>query len=229
MPFDNSRIASYRRVERSMRRHADTMLVSPATKCPFGVQAANLTANRGDVNCTLCGGLGWIYGTAVQMLAVVTDYDLRRDPQDVGVVEPGDLWAELIPRQAQRVNEYDKVEFPFYEYGEPYEGELVVRGAGATDTVRYEIVEVVACISTPANGTMTTYVQGTDFTVSGRTITWITALVPGTIYSIKYRARFIWICIEPPRPRYARGTDIGQRALLRKRELVFPDVGAAND
>jgi len=70
---------------------------------------------------------------------------------------------------------------------------------------------------------VTNFVEGTDFSISGRNLTWISSNSPdsGQYYSIKYTAQFEYICFIPPQPRYEKGTPLSQHVLLRPRHAAY--------
>lgn len=231
MPFQNSN-AGFRRIERNMRRNAEVVQVYPANRCSCGLDINSLASNRSDANCTICGGYGIYYLPPKTILGVVTGYDVRTNPQDMAVTQPGDLMLAPLPRSKVWINDFDKIVLPKWEDGEALDAELVLRGTGASDTVRHPIVKVDACSQVTANPyTLTQYQLGTDFTVSGKTITWLAnhGPLPGQAYALRYRTRLEWIAMLPPNARYLRGTNVGQRVLLRQRELVWKAGAAAPD
>jgi hypothetical protein len=138
---------------------------------------------------------------------------------------PGDLTLSVSPRSSYIVADYDKVVLPRLEDGEPFSGELLQRGFGATiDRLRFPVVKMETVSTVDAQTFVPTfYTQGVDFTVSGDGITWLSGganPAPGTIYSVRYRARFEWIAYAPPSSRHARGSSQGQRVLLRRRDMT---------
>jgi hypothetical protein len=223
MPFGNSGINLAKQSE-FIRRHGETLNYFVSMKCtcsilPTGSMVPD--ANRADPNCIACKGLGLIWIAQGQIIGMVTNVSQQKDLLQSGVAAPGDL--VLSPDLDYTVSDYDKVEMTWTD-GIPYEGQLVTRTTGsAVDTVNYPILSAVNCIQiAPVTGIITTYVVNIDFTFSRRQITWISINKPadGTFYSFKYGALIEWICFAPPQPRMERGTNLGQRIVMRKKHLV---------
>lgn len=211
-----------------LRRHGEWVNYSVGMKCTCTLlqTGSNLPdANRSDPSCKACHGLGWVWQPQPQILGLVSGIAQHKDLMMAGILTPGDL--VFSPDLRYTLADYDKVQLSWPQ-GIPYEGELITRGSGATDTTMYGIlgVDPSGCIVVnPTTGAITSYAAGTDFTFSGNTITW-TANAPaaGVIYSLKYAALIDWICFVPPEPRRERDTNLGQRVVLRKKHVVFNGV-----
>ncbi len=181
-----------------------------------------------DVNCLVCGGTGWMFPSPGQLITgIVSAVTQDKDLADVAL----DVHGELIFSQdpgGPRISDLDIIILYSWTYGIPYMGQLVFRGTGSTDSLYYNAMEVVGCWQTnPSTGTITSFVPGTDFSFSGRTVTWLTggnAPAAQSAYSIKYTPRYEWSCFIPPMPRYERATDLGQRIILRKRHIVLQNA-----
>jgi hypothetical protein len=178
-------------------------------------------ANRANPNCKACKGLGYFWIPSGQVIALITSVSQQKDLLQSGIAAPGDL--VMSPDMRYTISDYDKIQMTWGD-GIPYEGQLVTRSATSdSDTVYYEIMSMESCVQVnPTSGEITTYAVDVDFTVSGNTITWISDKRPAnrSIYSIKYGALIDWICFAPPQPRYERGTNLGQRIVMRKKHLV---------
>lgn len=225
MALSNARHFPFRRIERNMREQAEEVIWHQAQLCTCGVIQETQGRTRSSVNCTLCGGWGVYYHDPKHILAIVSQYDVKKNLLDMAISQPGDLMLAPLPRSGIWLADYDKITLPYFEDGEVYQGEAVSRAVvGSNDTTRFSIVAVDYCSSVVLPGTETVYVYGIDFTVTPETntITWISSNrpKPGQVYAIRYRTRWDWIAFNPPNARYARGTDIGQRVLLRRREFV---------
>lgn len=223
MPFNDSGI-NVRVQNDFIRRHGEMLDYYTSMKCtcsllPTGAYTGD--ANRADPNCLACKGLGLIWRSAGKILGMITNVVSQKELLEAGIAAPGDLI--LSPGLSYTVSDYDKIELTWAD-GIPFEGQLVKKGVGsAKDKVHYRIVKVSDCLKIdPATGTITTYTVDVDFTFNGTEITWISSKKPedGTFYSIKYGALVEWICFAPPQPRYERGTNLGQRIVLRKKHLV---------
>lgn len=184
-------------------------------------------ANRADPNCSGCNGLGWIWIDSGLIQGMVTNIDQHKELIQAGILSPGDL--VFTPTLDVTISDYDKIQLTWAE-GLPFEGETIQRGSGVTDNTLYGIVSVPpgSCIQVnSANGDITTYTSGADFSFDGSQITWgLSDNQPlmGSTYSLKYQALIEWIAWMPPQPRYERGTNLGQRVPLKKKHVVFNGV-----
>jgi len=200
-------------------------------KCPCTgavmMTGSNLSdPNRADINCQACGGLGWVWQDGGQILGIVEGIMQQKELLLSGIAAPGDM--VFTPDLRYTLSDYDKIQLTWPE-GIPFEGELITRGSGATDNAIYGIMSVGpnGCITIdPKTGVVTTYALNVDFTYSGKVITWQGTHMPamGSVYSLKYAALVDWICYAPPQPRRERGTNLGQRVVLKKKHVVFNGV-----
>lgn len=172
-------------------------------------------------------GLGLLYPTApITMMAMVSDATQETDmvAQGYGLAEYGDIILYPDPN-GPRLSAFDLVMFPT-TVSFPTHSQTIVRGSGATDTSDYNIATAFGAWTVdPSTGVSTAYVAGTDFTVSGKVLTWsATQPAEGQMYSLRYGAQFEWVAFNPPIPRLAFGQDLGQIVPLRKRHIVFPGL-----
>lgn len=223
MPFNNSKISLSRQSE-FIRVHGEWLNYFQAVKCTCTILPTGAfmpDANRANPNCAACKGIGIVWISSGQILGLVQNVNQQKDLLQSGVAAPGDL--VLSPDPKYTVSDYDKVNIAWVD-GIPYEGQLVRRAAsGSTDTINYPITEIINCVQiNSTTGVITTYTPLIDFTFSGNVITWISSNIPaaGSVYSIKYAAVVEWICFAPPQPRRERGTNLGQRIVMRKKHLV---------
>lgn len=222
MPFNNSKINLSMQSE-FIRKHGELVDYFRSMKCtcsiiPTGAMMPD--ANRADPNCKACKGLGIVWEPQGKILGLVQNISQQKDLLQAGVASPGDL--VLSPDPEYTVSDFDKIQLGWKD-GIPYEGQLVRRSMMETDTANYQIVSVVECAQIdPSSGNIHKYTPDVDFTYSGNTITWISSNKPmiGSLYTIKYAAVIDWICFAPPQPRYERGTNLGQRIIMRKKHLV---------
>jgi hypothetical protein len=198
-------------------RHGDQVQWLQASKCPCGSSA------EVRVTCFLCHGQGWRYAAPLLLTALVTGIDHRRDLLQSGFAQPGDLLLGLAPSEMHLISDFDLIRLTWTS-GSPYEGDLITRRDGPTDILSYEAREVLSCFAvSQSEQRVITYVPGVDFTISGRTLTWISSNAPdvGSRYSIKYNVIYDWVVFLSPGDRYEGGQSLGQHNLLRKRHLVF--------
>lgn len=223
MPMNNSKINLAKQSE-FIRAHGEWLDYYLAMKCTCTITVTGSMvsdANRANPNCAACKGLGIVWQKQSQIIGLVQTINQQKDLLQSGVGAPGDLVLSPDPRYT--ISDFDKIQMTWDE-GIPYEGQLVKRAAtGSIDTVNYRIMSVVNCIQVdPTTGSITTFIKDTDFTVSGNQITWISANKPAisSVFSFKYSALIDWICFAPPQPRRERGTNLGQRIIMRKKHLV---------
>jgi hypothetical protein len=235
MPFNNSpgfNIGAHRDF---IRRHGEVVHYWSGLKCTCTstnqMTGSNLPdANRANPSCIACKGLGYVWIDGGEILGLVTGIEQHKDLVETGVAAPGDLI--FSPDPTYTISDWDKVQLTTWTDGLPYEGELITRSAsGNTDYTMYGVMDVQQCISVnPTTGAITTYQPGVDFTYNQQAptnqITWQGTNIPppGTVYSLKYSALIDWICFAPPQSRRERGTNLGQRVVLRKKHLVFQGV-----
>ena len=205
------------------RQHGERVLLYRAVPCPCG----NQPGGPSNINCQACGGLGRFYpDPPVTTRMVLTQVTQRQTLEAYGELIPGDMVADQPPH-APQLSILDIV-LPTWSRGEPYEGDEVARGTTASDSLTYRAQEVFFCGTVdPATGASTAYVQGVDFSVAGKAITWLTggsAPSAGALYAVRYNAQFEWSPWLPGQVRYERGTNLGQRTALRKRHLALQTI-----
>lgn len=179
-----------------------------------------------EAGCAVCGGTGRFYpGDAVSVLALLTSIEQRTDWITLGLGQPGDLVADLPPDGARWAPE-DLV-LTTWTTGLPFYGETRIRGVTATDALSYR-VETVQGVwqSNPATGAVSTYTLGTDYTVTPgvAALTWIAGGAQpavATPYAIRYTATYEWMVFDPGQVIVERGTSLGPRYGLRKRQTVL--------
>ncbi len=191
--------------------------------CPCGSDPSNPT--RSNNNCILCGGSGRFYpDPPITKNVVITR--VEQDNPDLiasGLAVPGDLVMTESMLDPYPSEQFDLVT-PQWG-GMPFDGQIITRGSGTTDTLYYHAVNVDRCVTVnPSTGVVTSYSPKTDFTFSGRALDWINPPPLGTNYSVRYSALFNYVVFPPAFIRREGGTDIGSKAILRKRHLVFPNL-----
>ncbi len=219
MPFNNSRFDSA--IDSQFLGTAGQLVsLYRAMQCP-----CSSDPSRAVNTCVLCGGLGRFYpDPPVQKTVIITR--VEQDNPDLiatGLAVPGDLVMSEPMGDPYPAEQYDLIT-PQWG-GQPFDGQIITRGSGATDKLFYHAVSVDRCLSVnPATGAITSYTPGADFTFSGRTITWINPPAAGVVYSVRYSALYNYVVFPPAFLRREGGTDIGAKVLLRKRHLVFPNL-----
>lgn len=231
MPPNNSKDFSLKQMQDLIRQKGEFVNYSTGHKCPCSIAQTGTMLpdpNRANPSCQACNGLGWVWIPQSQVIGLVQGIQSQKDLLEAGIASPGDMM--LSPQIGTQLSDYDKIQLTWPD-GIPFEGEVLVRStSGETDTSYYSIMSVPpdGCFSVnPDTGALTTYLAGTDFSYSGTTITWGLSAnqpLPGSAYSFKYSAQMDWICLVPPQSRRERGTNLGQRVILRKKHVVFNGV-----
>jgi hypothetical protein len=175
--------------------------------------------------------LGHFYPTPPQdVCAIISAVQLSRmTPMIAGFVLPGDMLMSMRPYRGLTplIYDYDKVTLTWVE-GLPQDGETVQADPSGVDYLLNVPITLASCyginrLATTSTEAIVSYVQNTDFTLSGNAITWISANrpVPGEPFTVRYTCQPEWILFMPPMVRYERATNLGQAAILRKRSVVL--------
>ena len=181
--------------------------------------------SQADPTCQVCGGLGWFVMSPPQTIhGVISKYVQDKDMESPGFIDDGTLVFSQPPGVGTRLSDLDLI-IPQWPDGVTYMGQDVARGAGVSDDLQYQVAKVISVTqSDPSTGAVTTY-DPSDYTTSGRQITWIGASPAlGTVYSIKYTTFYEYVCYIPPQERFERATDLGQRVILWKRHIKYPNA-----
>lgn len=208
MPIPATAINNFVRSEGEKVRHAFGM------KCP-----CHNDEGQPDPNCTLHELGGWLYVDNKVIIGLVTSISEHKEWLAAGVTLPGD--CVFSPLTQDTVSEGDKITFTWpLPFGQ---GDALLRGAEAADTLYYPAAKAIYCIDTDR----IRYAEGVDFRLVGRTIEWAWEGKPAdgkappawTKYTIKYMAYIEWIVMDPPTTRVSHGADIGSKVLLRKKHI----------
>lgn len=218
----NSSTFNVRQQNGMIERHGDFVSYFPGRKCSC---STDLDTNRGNPNCRVCLGLGYYYGTSQTLFGLVTGITSQKMLMEAAIALPGDMVFSQRMMEPIPATDMDMIRLSDWD-GQPYEGDILQRGAGTTDRLVYLATDIVSVAqSDPELGTVQTFVEGTDFThaVLSDQLVWLNNAQPGegTSYSVKYLALFDWIVLAPPNQRYERGTPLGNRVLLRKKHIVL--------
>lgn len=197
-----------------------------ATEDGLGNELPYPTPDQADPTCLVCGGSGYfVFGPATEIVGVVSKVNPDIDLIPEGFNMDETLILSQQPDVSPRVSTLDLI-VPEWPLGQTFMGQLIVRGTDSADSLFYEASKVESVSqSNAATGAVVQYTDGTDYTVSGASITWIGATpAVGTVYSIKYAPEFQYVCFVPPMTRVERGTDIGQRVIMYKRHMLYPNT-----
>ena len=212
--MDNSRQGVTRHND-FIRRHGDWVWYYPSAKCP-----CESSVERPLITCPYCKGTGILHLERQEIRGIMADIKMDKQLLNSGIASPGDMaFSQEIGRI--ELTEWDMLKM---QVPQPYEGQLVTRGAGLADTLWYDIGEVQHCLYIdPIAKDLTEYTRDVDFTAEGKVVSWLGDNRPaqGKRYSIKYTAYFEWIVFLPPTLRVERGTNLGQRVVLRKRHIAL--------
>jgi len=208
--------------------HGQTLNYYSEAVCPCQFSPYSTDPNRPLLNCQVCQGGGHVYTGPTTIIGLVTSIRNQQELIDIGVAAPGDFILGMPPTSSVYLKDFDIVQIPEMPLG--FYGQVIVRGAGATDTLAYTPSVISRVFSgNPATGATTNYTQGTDFTVSGKIITWVSGHGPNptSTYSISYNCVYDWVLFVSAMERFdGSSTNLGQRAILRKRDVVFPPTVA---
>lgn len=207
-----------RRQSELVRQRGERVLWQAATLCPCGPDPAHA-----DPACQACRGRGFLYAAPVALRALITDARLDKQLEATGLLVPGDLTLSQDPLDARALGDWDLIR-PTWPSGLPFPGEIVRRGLGPQDPLQWPPEVVQRCLRVdPATGAVEDYVPGVDFVVQDDALLWQGPHQPpaGARYSIRYTARLEYVVWTPPFVRFERGTSLGQRVLLRKRQLAW--------
>lgn len=229
MPINNSSF-NLSEFQDNIRKHGETVDYYRGMKCTCTLLQTGTSygdPNRADPNCAACHGYGYVWIPSGQIRGLVSSISQEKELIQAGIAGPGDM--VFSPDLRVTLSDWDKIKLRWSD-GIPWEGQLIQRSSETTDDAMYEMVSVPegGCISVdPTTGDITTYEVGVDFNFSGKTIMWGLSSnqpAPNSYYSIKYNASLDWIAFVPPEPRRERGTNLGQKVVLRKKHMAFNGV-----
>lgn len=200
-------------------QHGEFVTVLPALPCSCRADETP-DEHAPDPMCRICHGTGRAYGQSQRVKGVVTGLTPQNKSLTIaGLVLPADLIFTPDPQPTLAVHDYDVIRLG---YALPHEGDVLLRGV--RDELDYLPGRVWSVVHHDAmQGTATSYTPDVDFTLDGRTLTWLAGHgpAPGMAYSVRYDAYFDWV-VYPGLTlrRVKRGTSLGQAVLLRKRHLA---------
>jgi len=226
-------------LEEVIQSRGDDVIHETGVSCPCRREDAyastiiqdNKPATQRRLDCEQCGGVGWLWRDAKIVKGLVTSVEAGRNRQllEMGYAVPGD--ATFSPSlNAGQLHDFDKITFL---YAAPVgDGQIIMRNSANLedngllklgledneDRLWYEAGCVFWCED--ENGRV--YQQNTDFTVSGKTLSWVGAKPSdGVFYTVKYNAYLEWIIYATPMTRFDRNRKLGQRVLLRKVHVAY--------
>lgn len=200
------------------------------------------TSGQPSYVCEACKGIGYIYQSPYEGIALVQSLVLNKTHETVGLFELGDALM-TVPRHYLPLlpnGKYDKknqIPNPIFDIGmfdlitllddEYKSSELLVKGesvSGRTpDTLLNEDITRIKFVykSDPMTGEVTAYLQNEDFKLVGNRIEWVgNQPTDGETYSVTYYHLPTYIVhMELPRQRHQDKRDQPKRAVIRYRTV----------
>jgi hypothetical protein len=208
MPIPVAAVNNFVRTEGERVRHFFGM------RCPCTDELG-----QPDPNCDMHELGGWFYPEEQNIIGLVTGISSHKEWLQAGVALPGD--CVFSPLSQDTVSCGDKIIFTWpLAFGQ---GDPLLRGATASDTLFYPGVKSIYCMDI----NRVKYTEGVDFRINGRSIEWSWTGKPlagkapelGVKYTVKYMAYIEWIALDPPTTRISAGQNFGDKVLLRKKHL----------
>lgn len=196
----------------------------------------NRLARRRQISCEQCDGNGWLYRNARTIKGLVTSVNSgNRNLVDIGYAEPGDcVFSPSL--DVGLISDFDKVTFT---YPVPLDGgQQIMRNAAnmsdnkglntrlteTEDRLWYIPDRSIWCEDEEGK----VYQQDADFVFDGKKLRWVgNKPLDGQFYTIKYTAYLEWICYSTPMTRIDVNRNLGQKVLLKKIHLAFPNDEAS--
>lgn len=143
-------------------------------------------------NCTLCEN-GYQYWGAETIKGVISGVSKEKQYSESGGLYLGTINLTVKPTVSlfyhDRIVHVDSLI--------PY-SQIVVRGeSGSSDRLRYTPVTMER-VTAIVSGAAVTYTETTDYTVSGRNLTWVTGRGPtvGASFSATYQHHPVWLVLQ---------------------------------
>jgi len=168
--------------------------------------------------CPYCFGTGFAIGTGAETTFLITGVKSHLKFVEAGILEAGDLVATVATDNTylEIVKPGDRLKLNLRR--ETRE-EVIARGSAEKDVLREPHVVSVDSIVQGA----TTYVEGTDYTVSGNEITWLHEEgepLEGSNYTVTYKYNPVYVVFSDlPFTRTSKGVTLPRRLGLRRLEL----------
>jgi hypothetical protein len=221
--FDNSSF-DVRQQNRLFDNKGDYVDWYPGRKC--SCTTIDLDTHHANPNCRVCKGLGYIYRASQPLLGIVTGITNQKIQGDLGIFQPGDLIFSQRMMDPQPLTDGDKIVLTWD--GQAYIGDLVLRGDGNTDLLIFNATDITEVLQMdPIAGTTTVFTEGIDFLhpANSDQLVWQNSSTnqpaANSVYSVKYQAIYDWVVFTSPAQRYERGTPLGNRVYLRRKDMVI--------
>lgn len=225
------------------RKRGEVVLYFPHRKCMCGAaqktveearDAGKLSHDslRSDLTCEICKGHGYYWDDPIMIKTLVNDVTTSsaKELLAAGLATPGDMTMNPAPigMRNLQVNDFDKVIFP-HRGGQPYQGDVVVRGQFTGDRdydlLAYPVATIDSVAWRNSSGALVECRPGIDYAFSKMIdrINWLSgdrAPQRGTAVSVNYRCYYEWIAFVSPFVRIEGNTNLGPRILLKKKHIV---------
>ena len=220
MPMNNSDF-DLRGLDDFIREHGEEVWYSQGARCPCGPDPST-----SDFTCPRCQGLGHFYPYPAQLkMITTTNPNFSREIMSIpGFVIPGDMVMVMRPLRGNNILavDFDKVVWARQD-AVPSDGENVLADASGVDVLKETPILVIDAFGADQNNALLTFTPGTDFTVAGTIVTWLTGNRPrpGLYWTIRYTYQPEWIVFAPPTEKFERNTSLGQTVLVRRKVVVL--------
>lgn len=235
---------SFELLEFLIQDRGDEVIHEIAVACPCRgedhyaslITDQNRPARKRSLDCDQCDGNGWLYRNARVVKGLVTSVNSgNRSLIEAGYAEPGDcVFSPSL--DIGIISDFDRITFT---YPAPLDqGQQIMRNAANMEdnkglNTRLQVNEdrlwyiPEQCIwCEDQNGVV--YQQNLDFVFDKKIIRWIgNKPADGVFYTIKYTAFLEWICYSTPMTRIDRARNLGQKVLLKKVHVAFPNDEAS--
>jgi hypothetical protein len=226
-------------LEEFIQRRGDDVIHETGVSCPcrasdpYGstILQGNKPATQRRLDCSQCGGVGWLYRDAKILKGLVVGVEAGKNRQllEMGYAVPGD--CTFSPSlNADQLLDFDRITFL---YSIPVnDGQVILRNAAnlsdnamlqtGLDVLEDRLWYEADCVFWCEDEDGVLYTQDADFSIEGKTLTWNTRRpADGKFYTVKYNAFLEWIVYATPLTRFDRDRKLGQRVLLRKVHVAY--------
>jgi hypothetical protein len=225
----------FRNLDGFINNRADTVIHEIGLRCTCEntdtfagiVEQTHAIRRNTSFKCDICMGEKFIYRNAKKIIGNITSISEQKVQQDSGWGNPGD--CILSPKLNYIVSAGDLITFT---HAQPIpDGQVILRGAANIETnarkntnlesnedrLYYHAAEGLWCEDEDGN----TYESNNDYILdSSKIIKWVGASpAEGKLYTFKYTGYLEWIAFIPPAERRDRNRDLGQKVILKKRNV----------
>lgn len=154
-------------------------------------------------NCSLCEN-GYQYWGQENIKGVISGVSKEKQFTEPGGFHLGTMNLTVSP--AIKLFFHDRI--VHVDSLIPYSQVLIRGETGITDRMRFTVVSMER-VTAIVSGAITTYAETTDYTISGRTLTWVSGRGPssGASYSVTYLHHPVWLVLQ--HGHWIRDTHVG--------------------